>query len=100
MAGVCIIPDLSFLNNWVPSIPKQKGKDKKRWGPEEREAASKRAKNDPFHESSESSSEEDPVSPRSGKKTTLRRVFPKRKRIETNHPKLPEGVMNLPPGET
>jgi hypothetical protein len=94
MAGDKIIPDLSFLNNWVPSLPKQKGKDKKRWGPGEKEAA-KRLRKPTF----EDTSEEDGLTPRSSKKRKRRTVSTKKRRIETIQPSVPEGLVISPPDD-
>jgi hypothetical protein len=94
MDGDQIIPDLSCLKNWVPSPPKQKGKDKKRWGPGEKEAA-KRLRQPTF----EDTSEEDGFIPRSSKKTKRRTVSSKKRRIETIQPNVPEGLVISPPDD-
>jgi hypothetical protein len=94
MDGDQIIPDLSCLKNWVPSPPKQKGKDKKCWGPGEKEAA-KRLRQPTF----EDTSEEDGFIPRSSKKTKRRTVSSKKRRIETIQPNVPEGLVISPPDD-
>jgi hypothetical protein len=66
------------LNNWVPSVPKQKVKEKKRWGPLEKKAAEQ-----PRKRTVDDMSEGDVSNPKSGKKTTRQTPSPKKMRVET-----------------